>query len=86
MKQGSWCFVLVAKQYPRLVNIAIPRRGDANFARAGHYGHFPINEIDEQIRQQLCLNRFDLSLPALRLSLIVDLKFSRSYLDILIIP
>ncbi|EHV33317.1 hypothetical protein ECEPECA12_1905 [Escherichia coli EPECa12] len=46
------------------MNIAIPRRGDANFARAGLYGHFPIMKLMSQIRQQLCLNRFDLSLPA----------------------
>ncbi|CDK46312.1 hypothetical protein AC18_5134 [Escherichia coli 2-222-05_S3_C2] len=55
--------------YPRhqtvskLVNIAIPQPGDANFARAGLYGRFPIVKLMSQIRQRLCLNRFDLNQP-----------------------
>ncbi|EKH92654.1 hypothetical protein EC5905_3140 [Escherichia coli 5905] len=64
MKQGELVFCPRRQTVSRLVNIAIPRRGDANFARAGLYGHFPIMKLMSQIRQQLCLNRFDLSLPA----------------------
>ncbi|EIP31804.1 hypothetical protein EC881467_3222 [Escherichia coli 88.1467] len=45
------------------MNIAIPQPGDANFARAGLYGRFPIVKLMSQIRQRLCLNRFDLNQP-----------------------